>query len=51
MTERTLAVDRMEHIINVFGSFDQNLRIIENEMGVKVTTGIPSLEFPANRRP
>jgi phosphate starvation-inducible PhoH-like protein len=37
MTERTLAVDRMEHIINVFGSFDQNLRIIENEMGVKVT--------------
>ncbi|MGI5936554.1 MAG: PhoH family protein [Oscillospiraceae bacterium] len=37
MTERILAVDRMEHIINVFGSFDQNLRIIENEMGVKVT--------------
>ena len=36
MTERIMAVDRMEHIINVFGSFDQNLRIIESEVGVKV---------------
>ena len=26
----------MEHVISVFGSFDQNLRIIENELGVKV---------------
>ena len=26
----------MEHIISVFGSFDQNLRIIETELGVKV---------------
>ena len=37
MTERIMAVDRMEHIISVFGSFDQNLRIIEGELGVKVT--------------
>lgn len=36
MTERTIAVDRMEYIISVFGSFDQNLRIIETELGVKV---------------
>ena len=26
----------MEHVISVFGSFDQNLRIIESELGVKV---------------
>ena len=26
----------MEHVISVFGSFDQNLRIIETELGVKV---------------
>ncbi len=31
-----MAVDRVENIINVFGSFDQNLRIIETELGVKV---------------
>jgi len=36
MTERAIQVDRMEHIINVFGSFDQNLRLIETELGVKV---------------
>ncbi|MGE4354238.1 MAG: PhoH family protein [Oscillospiraceae bacterium] len=37
MIEKIVSVDRMEHIINVFGSFDQNLRIIETEMNVKVT--------------
>ena len=36
MIERTLPIDRMENVINVFGSFDQNLRIIETELGVKV---------------
>ena len=36
MTERTMAVDRMEQIINVFGSFDRNIHIIESELGVKV---------------
>ena len=36
MIEKTIEVERMEHVIQVFGSFDQNLRIIENELGVKV---------------
>ena len=36
MIEKTIKVDRMEHVISVFGSFDQNLRIIETELGVKV---------------
>ena len=36
MIEKTIQVDRMENVISVFGSFDQNLRIIENELGVKV---------------
>ena len=36
MLERTIEVERMEHIISVFGSFDQNLRIIEAELGVRV---------------
>lgn len=34
--ERIIEVERIEHIINVFGSFDQNLRIIEDELGVEV---------------
>ena len=36
MTERTVTVDRIENIISVFGSFDQNLRIIEEALGVTV---------------
>ena len=34
MIEKTIGVDRMEHVISVFGSFDQNLRIIESELNV-----------------
>ncbi|MGN1002788.1 MAG: PhoH family protein, partial [Oscillospiraceae bacterium] len=37
MIERSIAVDRIENIISVFGSFDQNIRIIETELGVTVT--------------
>jgi len=37
MLDKTMSVDRMEHIISVFGSFDENLRIIETELGVHVT--------------
>jgi len=36
MIERKIEVERMEHVISVFGSFDQNLRIIETELNVKV---------------
>ena len=36
MTERTMTVDRMEQIINVFGSFDRNVHIIEDELAVKI---------------
>ena len=37
MTERIIAVDRIENIISVFGSFDQNVKLIESELGVTVT--------------
>ena len=37
MIEQTMSVDRMEHVISVFGSFDENLRLIENEMNVHIT--------------
>ena len=37
MIERSIAVDRIENIISVFGSFDQNVRLIESELGVTVT--------------
>ena len=37
MVEKRLNVDRMEHVISVFGSFDENLRIIERDLSVQVT--------------
>ncbi|MEL4105681.1 PhoH family protein [Oscillospiraceae bacterium CM] len=37
MAEKTMSVDRLEHIISVFGSFDENLRLIEEELSVKIT--------------
>ena len=36
MSERTISVDRLENIISVFGSFDENLRLIENDLNVKI---------------
>ena len=36
MIERIMPVDRMEQIISVFGSFDRNIHIVEDELGVKV---------------
>ena len=37
MSEKTMSVDRLENIISVFGSFDENLRLIEDELNVKIT--------------
>ncbi|MCD7934968.1 MAG: PhoH family protein [Oscillospiraceae bacterium] len=37
MTERSIAVDRIENIVNLFGSFDQNIHLIERELDVTVT--------------
>ena len=37
MIERTMPIERMENVISVFGSFAQNLSIIESELHVSVT--------------
>ena len=37
MTEMTVSVERVEQIINLFGSFDENIKLIEKEYGVRVT--------------
>ena len=37
MGEKTMSVDRLENIISVFGSFDENLRFIEEELCVRIT--------------
>ena len=48
--ERIISAERVEDILNVFGSFDQNLHIIENEWNVHVTDRDAELKSPASRR-
>lgn len=36
MFEQTVNVDRMEQAVSLFGSFDENIKLIENEFSVKV---------------
>ncbi len=34
--ERIIAIDRLEHAVSLFGSFDENIKLIENEFSVSV---------------
>lgn len=36
MFEQIINVDRMEHAVSLFGSFDENIKLIEKEYGVNV---------------
>ena len=37
MTERIIGIDRLENLISVFGSFDENLHLLEKELQVSIT--------------
>ena len=32
LTEQTISMERMEEAVNIFGTFDENIRIIEREL-------------------
>ena len=36
MTEQTISLERMEEAVALFGSFDENIRTIERELGVSI---------------
>ena len=36
--EQRISIERMEQAVNIFGSFDENIRIIEGEMEVSVVS-------------
>ncbi len=36
MIEQTISMERIEEAVNIFGSFDENIRIIEQELSVRV---------------
>lgn len=37
LTEQILNIDRMESAVALFGSFDENIKLIEKEFGVRIT--------------
>lgn len=36
MIEQTISIERMEEIVNLFGSFDENIRLLEKEYDVSI---------------
>lgn len=38
MTEQSISLERLEETISLFGSFDENIRLIEHELGVAVVS-------------
>ena len=38
MTQQTVSIERMEHAVSLFGSFDENIKLIEREFSVSVLT-------------
>lgn len=45
MTEQFISIERMEEAISLFGAFDENIRIIEQELAVSVTNRESSLRI------
>ena len=36
MIEQTVSMERVEEAVNIFGSFDENIKIIEHELSISV---------------
>ena len=36
LTEQTISIERMEDAVDIFGSFDENIKIVEHELSVAV---------------
>ena len=45
MTEQTISIERMEQAINLFGLFDENIRLIERELNVSVVNRESNLKI------
>jgi phosphate starvation-inducible PhoH-like protein len=51
MAERTIGIDRIENLVSVFGSFDENLHILESELGVHITDRDSELHIVGEEEP
>ena len=45
MIEQTVSMERVEEAVNIFGSFDENIKIIEHELSISVVNRDGSLKI------
>ena len=45
MTEQFISIERMEEAVSLFGAFDENIRIIEQELDVSVVNRESNLKI------
>ncbi len=45
LTEQSLSIDRMEHALSLFGSFDENIKLIEKEFSVAIVSRAGELKI------
>lgn len=48
--EQRISIERMEQAVNIFGSFDENIRLLEKEFNVTVTNRDGERGSAARRR-
>ena len=46
--EQFIDVSRVEQLVNLFGNFDENIKIIEKEYGVKITSHSENIRVSGN---
>ena len=51
MIEQTVSIERMEDAIDIFGSFDENIRLIEQELGVRVESRDGQVKISGEEEP
>ena len=42
MAEKIITIDAVEQAASLFGSFDENIKIVENELGVNIVSQVPT---------
>ena len=45
MIEQTISIERIEDVIDIFGSFDENIKLIEHELDVSVVSRVDQLKI------
>ena len=48
MAEKSIVVTNMNHILNLFGSFDENIKLIQDELNVTVITRGTDIKITGN---